>query len=162
MNVVGRVIPESHSMKGQDINFIRRIPEVNSAPAFAVDARKGSGVNIVYLACPYTDSDPLVRRWRFEMATAAAAILVKRGVVVFSPVTMTHPIDVALAGDRTLGSEFWVKFDEAFMSKCCEMIILKIDGWNTSSGMKREIDFFRKLNKPISFMEYAEIDEFIP
>jgi hypothetical protein len=71
-------------------------------------------------------------------------------------------MDVALAGNNTLGSEFWGKFDEAFMEKCSEMIILKIDGWENSSGIRREIEFFRKSSRPISFMEQSEIDQFFP
>ena len=124
----------------------------------APEAREDNRTKIVYLACPYTDRDPRVRRWRFHMATAAAATLVKRGVVVFSPVTMTHPMDVVLAGENTLGSEFWGKFDEAFMDKCSEMIILEIDGWDSSSGIRREIEFFKKSGKPISFMQQSEIE----
>jgi hypothetical protein len=113
---------------------------------------------IIYLACPYTDKNPKICLRRFELATAAAATLVKRGLVVFSPITMTHPIDVALSGDNTLGSDFWVKFDEAFMEICSEMIILKAEGWKESSGIQREIEFFRKAGKPVSFMQESDID----
>jgi hypothetical protein len=109
--------------------------------------------NIIYLACPYTDKDPKIRLKRFELATAAAATLVKRGCVVFSPITMTHPMDVALAGSETLGSDFWVKFDEAFMDKCSEMIILQVEGWDKSSGIKREIEYFKQAGKAVSLMQ---------
>jgi hypothetical protein len=115
---------------------------------------------IIYLACPYTDKDPTVRLRRFELATAAAATLVRRGLVVFSPITMTHPMDVALSSDSTLGSNFWVEFDEAFMDKCSEMIVLQIEGWEQSSGIKREIECFKNAGKPISFMQKSEIDPY--
>lgn len=113
---------------------------------------------ITYLGCPYTDEDPIIRRQRFELATAAAATLVRRGLVVFSPITMTHPMDIALSADKTLGSDFWVEFDEAFMHKCSELIVLQIEGWEQSSGIKREIEFFNDAGKPISFMQESEID----
>ena len=113
---------------------------------------------IIYLACPYTDQNRTIRFRRFELATAAAATLVKRGLVVFSPITMTHPMDVALAGDDTLGSDFWIKFDETFMDKCSEMIILQIEGWEQSSGVQREMEFFTKAGKPVSFMKESDID----
>jgi hypothetical protein len=113
---------------------------------------------IIYLGCPYTDEDPIIRRHRFELATAAAATLVRRGLVVFSPITMTHPIDVALAGDKTLGSDFWAEFDETFMEKCSELVVLQIEGWERSSGIRREIEFFSQADKPISFMQESDID----
>lgn len=115
--------------------------------------------NIIYLACPYTHVDPLVRLRRFELATAAAATLIRKGLIVFSPITMTHPIDVVLAGvDSTLGSDYWVKFDEAFMEFCSEMKILAIEGWDKSSGIKREKDFFEQAGKQVSFMQESEIE----
>jgi nucleoside 2-deoxyribosyltransferase len=108
---------------------------------------------IIYLACPYTDPDRMVREQRFRFATEAAAALIERGHIVFSPITMTHPIDTVLAGNAaTLGSEFWVTFDEAFMDVCSEMIILDIEGWDRSSGIRREIEYFERQGKPVRFI----------
>lgn len=115
---------------------------------------------IVYLACPYTHHDKQVREKRFSAATEAAAHLIRTGRIVFSPITMTHPIDVVLASeDATLGSDYWVDFDEAFMDFCSEMIILDIDGWQQSSGIRREIAFFRAQGKPISIMSFHSIND---
>jgi hypothetical protein len=109
---------------------------------------------VVYLACPYTHPDPAVRQIRFDVATAAAADLIRAGQIVYSPITMTHPIDVLLAGaSNTLGSDYWVAFDEAFMEMCSEMIVLRVDGWQRSSGIKREIAYFTEHKKPIRYMD---------
>lgn len=108
---------------------------------------------IIYLACPYTHPSPEVREARFHAANRAAASLIRQGHIVYSPITMTHPIDKVLAGDvSTLGSDFWVTFDEAFMDVCSEIIVLQAEGWNKSSGVKREIDYFESQRKPVSFM----------
>lgn len=110
--------------------------------------------HVIYLACPYTDPDYQVRLDRFEAATIAAADLIMRGDIVYSPITMTHPIDLHLAGaTNTLGSDYWVAFDEAFMDMCAELVVLKLDGWEKSSGVTREIEYFRSANKPIRFIE---------
>lgn len=109
---------------------------------------------IVYLACPYTHPDYNIRKQRFVEATKVAAALIRRGYIVFSPVTMTHPIDSILAGQRgTLGSDYWVQFDKAFMDACSEMLILKIDGWTESQGIKHEIEYFRSHGKPIRLVD---------
>ena len=111
-------------------------------------------IPLIYLACPYTHPDPTVREFRFMEATRAAARLVAEGMVVYSPITMTHPIDVELAGRHaTLGSDFWVRFDEAFMERCNKMIILKLDGWSESSGILRERRYFEREGKPVSFID---------
>ena len=108
---------------------------------------------IIYLACPYTDSDPTIREARFHAANEAAGALIKQGHIVFSPITMTHPLDKVLAGDDTMGSDYWVEFDVAFMEACSEMIVLMIDGWRTSSGVRREIAHFKEQGKPIRYMD---------
>src|SRR5258708_2253201 len=97
---------------------------------------------IIYLACPYTHPDHTVREQRFKLATDAAAELIRQGHIVYSPITMTHPIDVVMAeSTKTLGSDYWVQFDEAFMAVCAEMVVLQIEGWNQSRGIQREIDY---------------------
>jgi hypothetical protein len=67
---------------------------------------------------------------------------------------MTHPIDLVLAGaTNTLGSDYWVAFDEAFMEMCSEMVVIRLDGWERSSGIKREIEYFTEHKKPIRYMD---------
>jgi len=110
---------------------------------------------IIYLASPYTSPITGLRTQRYSLVTEVAAHLIRKGDIVFSPITMTHPIDQFMAGaDATLGSDYWVDFDEAFMEFCSEMLILKIPGWDESSGVRREIDFFQQATKPIHFVEW--------
>jgi hypothetical protein len=94
-----------------------------------------------------------VRVARFEASAHAAAHLIHQGFFVYSPITMTHPIDLVMAeeGD-TMGSEYWCDFDEAFMRVCSEMIILVIPGWEKSRGIRREADFFIAAGKPVRYM----------
>jgi hypothetical protein len=115
---------------------------------------EGSELNIIYLACPYTHTDFSVMEARYKLANDFAAQLIGAGSIVFSPITMTHPIDKILArNESTLGSEYWVKFDEAFMHVCSKMIVLMVDGWSESQGIRREIEFFKNLNKEVEFWD---------
>lgn len=98
---------------------------------------------ITYLAGPYTRGDAAVRLARFHALTHVAARLVEKQSVVYSPITMTHPIDLVLAEDgQTLGSDFWVEFDEAFIVHCSDIKVLMLPGWKESSGVAREIGHF--------------------
>lgn len=109
---------------------------------------------IIYLACPYTHPDPAIRKERFHAATRAAAELIRGGNVVFSPVTMTHPIDLFLAGGgSTLGSAFWVHFDEAFMEFCDEIVVVRLEGWEQSAGIARERKFFEERGRSVRFVD---------
>lgn len=111
---------------------------------------------ILYLACPYSHPDMSVRVARFEAATGAAAELIRAGLIVYSPITMTHPIDIVLADEAgTLGSDYWCDFDESFMDACSEMAILTLDGWRESTGIQREIRYFRNKGKPIRVLSVS-------
>src|SRR4051794_947669 len=102
------------------------MPEV--ATASLEQAGNRDAYRVIYLGCPYTHPDPAVRKLRFEIATEVAADLIRTGRLVYSPITMTHPIDVVLAGEsNTLGSDYWVAFDQAFMDMCAEMVVIQVD-----------------------------------
>lgn len=74
---------------------------------------------------------------------------------------MTHPIDLLLAKkEQTLGSDYWVKFDEAFMKMCSAIVVLRIDGWRESKGVKREIEYFRKNGKKVEYLEPESVGIF--
>src|SRR5262245_37722446 len=109
---------------------------------------------IIYLACPYTDAVAEIREERFQAATKAAGFLIERDHIVFSPITITSPIDITLSGKMgTLGSDFWVRFDEAFMNVCSEMAILTLPGWDKSGGIARERRFFEDQGRPVWFLD---------
>jgi Domain of unknown function (DUF1937) len=111
----------------------------------------GSDGVIIYLAGPYSNDAPADRLRkastekrvaRFNALTEAARCLIERSEIVYSPLTMTHPIDIRMKHDP--GSAFWVAFDKAFMVHCARLIVLKLPGWDASSGVINEIKFFRE------------------
>lgn len=109
---------------------------------------------ITYLACPYTDPDPEVRRQRYQCANSVAAKLIKQGIVLYSPITMTHPIDELLAGEgATLGTEYWLEFDQAFMEACSTLVVLRLPGWEESAGVQREIAHFEGKGASIKYVD---------
>jgi hypothetical protein len=122
-----------------------------------LEALDGSSKGILYLAGPYSHPDPDIREGRYRRITAVAAQLISRGRIVYSPLTMTHPIDKLLAGHtETLGSEYWVNFDESFMEFCSDIAVVMIDGWDKSSGVAREVKFFSDRGRPVHYIRYEE------
>jgi hypothetical protein len=113
-----------------------------------------SGRRVIYLAGPYTHADHAIRQQRFERLTATAARLIADGHIVYSPISMTHPIDLHFVRDDVhLSSDFWCDFDETFMAVCTEMAILPLEGWEQSSGIRRERAYFGAKGLPVWFLE---------
>lgn len=107
--------------------------------------------DLVYLACPYSHDDPFVRRERFEYASRAAAELMAAGLLVFSPISHTHPI---AEHGLPKGWDFWEKYDRAILGVCKAMIVLMLEGWRESVGVQAEIQIMRDAGKPIHFIYF--------
>lgn len=117
-------------------------------------AQLDPAAGIIYLAGPYTDPDPEVRAARAHDATIASARLIEQGYIVYSPLTMTHPIDVQMSADgETQGSDYWVAFDEAFMEHCAAIVVLMTSGWAQSRGVAREVGFFEQRARHIIYAD---------
>jgi nucleoside 2-deoxyribosyltransferase len=110
-----------------------------------------------YLASPYSHDDPAVRLQRFEAACRAAAILLRNGVLVFSPIAHTHPI--ALAGDLPLDWAFWQRFDREMIAACDEVIVLCLDGWASSRGVQAELAIAEEFGIPVSKVLLEALEE---
>jgi hypothetical protein len=110
---------------------------------------------MIYLACPYTHPDFEVREYRYRAVNQALAYLIKQDLVVFSPISMTHGVDILLG---RIDPEYWYKFDDEFMQHCAECYVLTLPGWSTSNGVSREIKHFRNNNKPVRFMNSVNFE----
>ncbi len=92
--------------------------------------------DIIYLACPYSHDDPAVRENRFQAVSKLAAALCRAGILVFSPISHSHPL--AQYGGLPGDWGYWEKVDKAFMAVCDIMVIYMLDGWDTSRGVTKE------------------------
>lgn len=106
--------------------------------------------SLIYLCSPYSDPDPAVRQERFEAVCRAAAGLMVRGLVVFSPIAHTHHI--ALAGNLPTGWDYWQKVDAAFLSACSRVVVLMLPGWRDSKGIAEELRLARVMGKPFDYL----------
>lgn len=119
-----------------------------------------SGIQIsklVYLAIPYT--------WNpdrsFEIANKLSAILMENSdIVVFSPISHSHPISFYFVENNNLSADFWLKQDLRILEKCEELHIVRINGdfgqqlIENSYGCKKEIEKAKELNIPIKYQDY--------
>lgn len=106
---------------------------------------------LIYLAVPYSHPDPAVRLARFETVNKHAATMMQNGLHIFSPISHTHPI--ALAGSLPLGWEFWRAYDRAILQVCSKLVVLCLDGWHESKGVKGEIEIADELGIPVEFID---------
>lgn len=129
-------------------------------------------MKLIYLASPYLyrglrdksiDNETYerfcneVHETRYQSAIDVTAYLMKKGLVVYSPIVATHP--VAVKHKLPLGSEYWLQFDEIILNKCDEIIVLTLDGWKESPGVQREIEIMQQLGKEVTYLDPEDINE---
>jgi len=108
-------------------------------------------LDLIYLASPYSDPDPEVRQRRYEAAMKVTARLLREGQVVFSPIVYGHVM--ALRHDLPSEWDFWWMIDEVMLAKCDRLLVLKLDGWNTSKGVRAEINMAEERGMQVEFIE---------
>ena len=81
-------------------------------------------------------------------AARVAARLRSSGIFVFSPIVHAHP--QAMYGKLDpMDLSLWYPHNHVMMERCDCLIVAHMEGWDTSDGVKSEIEYFRKMDKPI-------------
>ena len=105
---------------------------------------------LIYLASPYSHPNPAKRQWRYELACKVAALLMRDGHLVYSPIVHSHPLT---AYGLPTNWEYWRPLDEAMLAKCQALVVLRLVGWRQSRGVQAELALARQLGLRIGFIE---------
>jgi len=118
----------------------------------------------VYLGAPYSNPNPLWMKLRFELINIAAMQLILDGFVVFSPISHSHPIASTSSDKQAVQNyDLWLGQDNHFMEWADVLVVLELPGWRDSKGLKYEMEWFYKHNKPVAYLHlndvyYSELD----
>lgn len=111
---------------------------------------------MIYLASPYSiGADASLRQLRYEYNLKVLAELTLKGEVVFSPIVHSHPLSLAYKFPETF--DFWAKIDYAFLDLAEKLYVIMLPGWIESHGVGCEIEYMKKLGKPISYLPVKEL-----
>lgn len=105
---------------------------------------------LIYVGSPYSNPDDSIRIKNFEIVSLYTAKLIAAGENVFSPISYGHMM-VGFC-DMPTDFNFWNNFCLAFLSKCDELIVLTIPGWENSIGLAAEIKFCNENNIPVRYV----------
>ena len=123
----------------------------------------------IYLAHPYQHRCVEVEEERLSVAASVAAQFISDGIVAYSPVNYQAGIA------NTLGVNVgeieppvgWLAWDKEMVEAADVLVILKMDGYKESAGVKFELEVALEQGIPIAYLEpfndqnYKEVVEFI-
>jgi hypothetical protein len=101
---------------------------------------------LCYLATPYTLTESIDRA--FGRACRVAAHLDMAGLTVFSPIAHGHAIARATAINPKNPATY-DRLNKRMLDLCDILIVVQMEGWMESEGIKDEIEFFERMHKPI-------------
>jgi nucleoside 2-deoxyribosyltransferase len=111
--------------------------------------------DLIYTGTPYSKYPGGIEA-AFVDACRLTGRLLTAGLKVYSPIAHTHPIAVHGNIDP-YDHAIWLPFDAAIMDKADAMIVAMMTGWDTSFGVRYEIDTFVAAGKPVYFMSPVDL-----
>ena len=112
---------------------------------------------MIYLASPYTDTDPAVMEWRYQETRASLAQFLRDGFHVYSPIVMCHPL--AVEYELPKDHEFWQAFDRNMIDHAHELWVLMLPGWRESAGVTAEVAYALEIGLEVIEMEPTPTEE---
>jgi hypothetical protein len=109
---------------------------------------------MIYLASPYSHENLAVREQRFREACRAATALLLAGHAVFSPIAYSHGL---VQYGLPIDWSFWEWHDKEMLARCDEVMVLMLDGWEDSVGVREEIRIARELGKHVRYVDIARL-----
>lgn len=122
--------------------------------------------NYWYVASPYSapkgelaEAARLLREKRYRLAMRFVAWAIEKKMIVYSPILHCH--DLAIVYELPPGHEFWLAFDKAMVKGGGGVIVLCIDGWQESFGVKTEIALAHSSGFPVLFALEDLVEDYV-
>ncbi len=113
-----------------------------------------------YIASPYTSNNEYeairiaIQVSRYNSVARYTKLLLENGVNSYSPIAYHHPIATKFGLPE--GFSFYREFDLDMIERLDGLVVLCLTGWESSVGVREEIDKARELNLPVVFVDGGE------
>ena len=111
---------------------------------------------LYYLSNPYNGTDEQEEQ-RAHLAAKACVTLLKSGISLVSPVVHTHALGAHLSLSKDERRALLMPVDIELLHRCDGMIVLKLEGWQDSIGMRAEINFCQAKGIPVYYTTVEEV-----
>lgn len=123
-------------------------------------------MKLIYLASPYSYKSKwkivswAVKWYRSRMVAKIAGWLQDTypDHAFILPITMSHET-IKFMNIKKSDFKTWANRDYAYLSRCDELWVARMDGWQSSEGVKAEIKYAKKLKIPIRHLKIAYVKE---
>lgn len=114
-----------------------------------------AGGGVWYLASPYSTYPAGWEAACRDVACVAASLLHHK-VLVFSPITHSHPIGL-VGSVKPDDLPAWEALDRPFMEMAVGCIVAMLPNWQNSTGVSNEVRWFVEQNKPLIYLDVDDL-----
>lgn len=107
-------------------------------------------MSYIYLSSPYSHPETEVMWSRYDAVVKCTAQLLITRQWVYSPIVHCHVI--AAEFNLPTDYEYWTAYNRAMLVPAHTLMILAIEGWDTSRGVADETIIAHAMGKPIKFI----------
>ncbi|HBT77230.1 MAG TPA: hypothetical protein DEB39_09980 [Planctomycetaceae bacterium] len=111
---------------------------------------------LLYLSTPFTHPDPSVRLDRYQKSCRVQARLIEAGIACFNP--LAHSVPAVELGGLTATHAQFMALDLSILRRCDELLVVGLDGWTESVGVRAEMFEALALGLPVTQIEEADIE----
>jgi len=115
---------------------------------------------MIFISLPYTSKRAITTQNRVDIAEKLVLKLAEQNIIGMSAIVYYHNlIDKYKFGN--ISYEFWTKICLELLCNCSSVWVLKIDGWDKSTGVADEVKCAKELGLPIRYISLEELEEII-
>lgn len=108
---------------------------------------------MILISGPYSSTDQEVKKQRVKAIADACILVMNTGGMSISPLLFGLSLIEKSESGMPDDYEFWQRFCRSFVAKADQVLVLNLDGWETSGGTKDEIKVAKELNIPVYLIE---------
>ena len=101
---------------------------------------------LVYLASPYSSDDPGVTEYRMQQLCMIDAEMIAEGIFTVTPLSKHFILG---HGDLPGDWDFWRDYCCVLLPRCDAVYVIDLPGWDSSLGVKGEIELAQTLGIPV-------------
>ena len=130
---------------------------------FAAAARRARliGRPLIYVASPFTPTlsdDESVRESRVRDAGKIAALMIRAGISAIAPIPHYEAGARAYHDGPLNPPDGYYEYDLRILRRCDGVVLIELDGWTRSVGIRKELDEAERLGMPVARLHPADIE----
>jgi hypothetical protein len=129
--------------------------EINLAKLFTGTPLFPPKEKLYYLASPYSHPSLFVQVMRYEIINYVAADLINDGYMLIEPIASCA--DKSNKYKLPGGYTYWQHRDRKLIERCDGVIVVKMEGWEESTGVNDELAYAGELGLPVHTLELDSI-----